>query len=146
MAIKAYKPTTPARRDMTSQDFSEVTTAKPVKSLLSPLKSKAGRNNQGKITVRHRGGGVKKHYRKINFKPVDGAKLKVLHIEYDPNRTARIARVEDQEGKMHYLIAGLNWKQGQTVIVGATAPIENGNIMPLSRIPVGSQMLSLIHI
>ncbi|MBP7768990.1 50S ribosomal protein L2 [Candidatus Saccharibacteria bacterium] len=143
MAIKAYKPTTPARRDMTSQDFSEVTTAKPVKSLLSPLKSKAGRNNQGKITVRHRGGGVKKHYRKINFKPVDGAKLKVLHIEYDPNRTARIARVEDQEGKMHYLIAGLNWKQGQTVIVGATAPIENGNIMPLSRIPVGSQMFNI---
>lgn len=143
MAIKVYKPTTPARRNMTSQDFSEITTDKPVKSLLSSKKSNAGRNNQGKITVRHRGGGVKRHYRKINFKPAAGSILKVIHIEYDPNRTARIARVEDQDGKLHYLIAGLNWKQGQIITVGDKAPMEEGNLMPLSRIPVGVQIFNI---
>lgn len=138
MAVKTYNPTTPGRRGMTSQDFSEITTSKPVKSLLSSTKSKAGRNNQGKITVRHRGGGVKKHYRMINFKPAAGSKLKVVHIEYDPNRTARIARVEDQDKKLHYIIAGLNWKQGQTITVGDNAPLEEGNLMPLAKIPLGS--------
>ena len=138
MAVKTYNPTTPGRRGMTSQDFSEITTSKPVKSLLSSTKSQAGRNNQGKITVRHRGGGVKKHYRMINFKPAAGSKLKVVHIEYDPNRTARIARVEDQDKKLHYIIAGLNWKQGQTITVGDNAPLEEGNLMPLSKIPLGS--------
>ncbi len=140
MAIKIYNPTTPGRRGMTSQDFSEITTSKPVKSLLSSTKSQAGRNNQGRITVRHRGGGVKKHYRQINFRPTVGAKLKVVHIEYDPNRTARIARVEDQDKKLHYIIAGLNWKQGQIITVGETAPLEEGNLMPLSRIPLGSSI------
>ncbi|HRV76162.1 MAG: 50S ribosomal protein L2 [Candidatus Nomurabacteria bacterium] len=143
MAVKVYKPTTPARRNMTSQDFSEITTSKPVKSLLSSKKSSAGRNNQGKITVRHRGGGVKKHYRQINFKPTEGSVFKVIHIEYDPNRTARIARVEDQDGKLHYLIAGLNWKQGQKITVGASAPIDEGNLLPLSKIPVGNQIFNI---
>lgn len=143
MAIKVYKPTTPARRNMTSQDFSEITTGRPVKSLLTSKKSNAGRNNQGKITVRHRGGGVKKHYRKINFKPAEGSVFTVLHIEYDPNRTARIARVEDQDGKLHYLIAGLNWKQGQKITVGSSASIDDGNLMPLSRIPVGNQIFNI---
>lgn len=143
MAIKVYNPTTPARRNMTSQDFSEITTDKPVKSLLSSKKSNAGRNNQGKITVRHRGGGVKKHYRQINFKPATGSVLKVVHIEYDPNRTARIARVQDQDGKLHYLIAGLGWKQGQIITVGEKAPLEEGNLMPLSRIPVGVQIFNI---
>lgn len=143
MAIKIYNPTTPGRRGMTSQDFSEITTDKPVKSLLSSTKSQAGRNNQGRITVRHRGGGVKKHYRMINFKPTEGSKLKVIHIEYDPNRTARIARVEDENQKLHYIIAGLNWKQGQTITVGKDAVIEEGNLMPLSRIPLGSQIFNI---
>ncbi len=143
MAIKVYNPTTPARRNMTSQDFSEITTDKPVKALLSSKKSNAGRNNQGRITVRHRGGGVKKHYRQINFKPAEGSVLKVVHIEYDPNRTARIARVQDQDGKLHYLIAGLGWKQGQIITVGQKAPLEEGNLMPLSRIPVGVQIFNI---
>jgi large subunit ribosomal protein L2 len=143
MAIKVYNPTTPARRNMTSQDFSEITTGKPVKTLLSPIKKTAGRNNQGKITVRHRGGGVKRQYRKINFKLAEGSKLKVVHVEYDPNRTARIARVQDQEGKLHYIIAGLGWKQGQTITVGASAPLEEGNLMPLARIPLGVQIFNI---
>jgi large subunit ribosomal protein L2 len=143
MAIKVYKPTTPARRNMTSQDFGEITTGKPVKSLLAPIRKSAGRNNQGKITVRHRGGGVKRHYRMINFKPTPGTTFKVVHIEYDPNRTARIARVQDEAGKLHYLIAGLNWKQGQTITVGNEAPIEEGNQMTLARIPLGSQIFNI---
>lgn len=143
MAIKVYNPTTPARRNMTSQDFSEITTDKPVKSLLAPIRKTAGRNNQGKITVRHRGGGVKRHYRTVNFKPVEGSVLKVVHIEYDPNRTARIARVQDENGKLHYLIAGLGWKQGQVITVGNAAPMEEGNLMPLSRIPVGVQIFNI---
>lgn len=146
MAIKIYNPTTPGRRGMTSQDFSEITTDKPVKSLLSSAKSKAGRNNQGRITVRHRGGGVKKHYRMINFKPAKGEDFKVLEIEYDPNRTARIARVQDSTGKLHYLIAGLNWKQGQVIKVDAgdgKAPKEEGNRLKLKDIPLGSQIHSI---
>ncbi len=143
MAIKLYNPTTPGRRGMTSQDFSEITTDKPVKSLLTSTKSQAGRNNQGRITVRHRGGGVKRHYRMINFKPAEGSKFTVQHIEYDTNRTARIARVQDETGKLHYLIAGLNWKQGQKISVGKDAVIEEGNLMPLSRIPLGAQIFNI---
>lgn len=143
MAIKVYNPTTPARRNMTSQDFSEITTDKPVKSLLAPIRKTAGRNNQGKITVRHRGGGVKRHYRMINYKPIEGSKLKVVHIEYDPNRTARIARVQDENGKLHYLIAGLGWKQGQIITIGDSAPLEEGNLMPLARIPLGVQIFNI---
>lgn len=143
MAVKAYKPTSPARRGMTTQDFSEITTGKPVKSLLVAKKSQAGRNNQGKITTRHRGGGVKRHYRKVNFKPEAGSKFKVVHIEYDPNRTARIARVEDENGKLHYLLAGLNWKQGQEIVVGEKATLDLGNRMSLKRIPTGSTVSNI---
>lgn len=144
MAVKTYKPTTPARRGMTTQDFSEVTTSTSVKSLLKPLKSKAGRNNQGRITVRHRGGGVKRHYRDISFRLEDGAKLKIVHIEYDPNRTARIARVQNEEtGKFQYVVAGLGWKQGQVISVGTSSAIENGNTLPLSKIPAGSQIFNI---
>jgi large subunit ribosomal protein L2 len=131
---------------MTSQDFSEITTSKPVKSLLTSTKSQAGRNNQGKITVRHRGGGVKKHYRIINFKPAKGEDFKILEIEYDPNRTARIARVQDSKGKLHYLIAGLNWKQGQIISVDSgdgKTPKEEGNRLHLRDIPLGSQIHSI---
>ena len=143
MAIKVYNPTTPARRNMTSQDFSEITTDKPVKSLLAPIRKTAGRNNQGKITVRHRGGGVKRHYRMVNFKPEKGQDFTVLEIEYDPNRSARIARVKDTNGKLHYLIAGLGWKQGQVIKVGDHAPIEDGNRLHLRNIPVGSQIYNI---
>ena len=138
MPLKQYKPTTPGRRGMTNQDFSMVTTNKPVKSLLQIKKSKAGRNNQGKITVRHRGGGHKKFLRLINFKPFEGMKAIVKEIEYDPNRSARIARIEDQEGKLHYIIAGSKTYVGQTIQVGPGSPIEPDNRLKLSDIPTGT--------
>ena len=97
MAIKNYKPTSNARRGMTTTDLSTVTAKKPVKSLITTKKSKAGRNNQGRITVRHRGGGAKKHYRNVNFRLEEGVTAKIEAIEYDPNRTARIARIKDSE-------------------------------------------------
>ena len=138
MPLKTYKPTTPGRRGMTNQDFSMITTNKPVKSLLKIKKSKAGRNNQGKITVRHRGGGHKKFLRLINFKPFDGMKAIVKEIEYDPNRSARIARIEDQEGKLHYVIAGAKTYVGQTIQVGEGSPIEPDNRLKLKDIPTGT--------
>jgi large subunit ribosomal protein L2 len=138
MPLKQYKPTTPGRRGMTNQDFSMVTTNKPVKSLLQIKKSKAGRNNQGKITVRHRGGGHKKFLRLINFKPFEGMKAIVKEIEYDPNRSARIARIEDQKGKLHYIIAGSKTYVGQTIQVGPGSPIEPDNRLKLSDIPTGT--------
>ena len=98
MAIKQYKPTTNARRGMTSQDFSDITTKKPLKSLLKIKKTTAGRNNTGRITTRHRGGGVKQFYRLVNHQLADGTDSVVEHIEYDPNRSARIARIKDQHG------------------------------------------------
>src|SRR5574344_906490 len=105
MSITQFNPTTPARRGMTSQDMSEVTTKKPLKSLLKSKKQNAGRNNTGRITVRHRGGGVKRHYRLVNHKLAPGLVAKVEEIEYDPNRSARIARVKDQYDQYHYVIA-----------------------------------------
>src|SRR6478752_9074933 len=101
MAIKTYNPTTPGRRGMTSQDMSEVTTRKPLKSLTKSKKQNAGRNNDGRITVRHRGGGVKRHYRLMNHNLAAGLTVTVEEIEYDPNRSARIARVKDQHGLYH---------------------------------------------
>src|SRR5579862_2998645 len=105
MAIKTYNPTTPGLRGMTTQDFDGITTKKPAKSLIRIKKSTAGRNNQGRITTRHKGGGVKKYYRIVNFKMELGTNATVEHIEYDPNRSARIARVKDQSGKLHYVLA-----------------------------------------
>ncbi len=138
MAVKKYNPTTPGRRGMTSQDLSEITTKKPLKSLLKAKKQQAGRNNTGRITVRHRGGGVKRHYRLMNYKLPAGTVLTVEEIEYDPNRSARIARVKDQEGKYHYILADTAMTKGKQITIGADSEIEESNRMEISQIPVGS--------
>lgn len=143
MPVKAYNPTTPARRGMTTQDLSEVTTRKPLKSLIKSKKQNAGRNNTGRITVRHRGGGVKRHYRLVNHKLAAGLTVTVEEIEYDPNRSARIARVKDQHGLYHYILADTSMTKGKVITSGEEAPIEASNRMPLSRIPVGSQIYAI---
>lgn len=143
MAIKLYKPTTPARRGMMSQDFSEITTRKPLKSLVKSKKQQAGRNNTGRITTRHRGGGVKRHYRLLNHRLAAGLILTVEEIEYDPNRSARIARVKDQHDLYHYILADTSMKKGKVIKTGPEAPIESSNRMALSRIPVGSQIYAI---
>lgn len=143
MPIKAYNPTTPARRGMTSQDLSDVTTRKPLKSLLKSKKQNAGRNNTGRITVRHRGGGVKRHHRLMNHNLAAGLKVTVEEIEYVPNRSARIARVKDQHGLYHYILADTSMKKGKVIESGEQAPIETSNRMPLSQIPVGSQIYAI---
>lgn len=138
MAIKAYNPTTPGRRGMTSQDFDAVTTRKPLKSLTVIKKSSAGRNNNGRITTRHRGGGVKRFYRIVNHQLAPGTVATIEHIEYDPNRSARIARVKDQHGLYHYVIADNNMRVGKTITSGSDAAVETSNRMPLSNIPTGT--------
>ncbi len=138
MAIKQYKPTTPGRRGMTTQDMSEITTKKPLKSLLVIKKKNSGRNNQGRITTRHRGGGTRSYYRIMNFNLPAGTTATIEAIEYDPNRSARIARIKDQTGTYHYIIAASKMKVGQTIASDIEAPIENGNRLPLKSIPVGS--------
>jgi large subunit ribosomal protein L2 len=143
MAIKQFNPTTPARRNMTSQDLSEVTTNKPLKSLIKSKKQNAGRNNTGRITVRHRGGGVKRHYRLVNHNLAAGLTTTVEEIEYDPNRSARIARVVDQFDQHHYILADTSMVQGKTVSSGADAPIESSNRIPFSKIPVGTQIYAI---
>lgn len=143
MAIRQLNPTTPGRRGMTSQDMSEVTTKKPLKSLIKSKKQNAGRNNTGKITVRHRGGGVKRHYRLMNYNLPEGTKAVIEEIEYDPNRSARIARIKDQSGKYHYIIADTSMVKGQNIEVGAKAKIENSNRMQLSDIPVGTSIYAI---
>lgn len=143
MAIKAYNPTTPARRGMTTQDMSHVTTRKPLKSLLKSKKQNAGRNNSGRITVRHRGGGVKRHYRLMNHNLAAGLTVTVEEIEYDPNRSARIARVKDQHGEYHYILADTSMVKGKVIVSGADAPVESSNRMPLANIPVGSQIYAI---
>ena len=142
MAIKVYKAITNGRRNMTSLDFAEITTNKPEKSLLAPLPKKAGRNNQGKITVRHHGGGHKKQYRIIDFKRnKDNVPAKVATIEYDPNRSANIALLHYVDGEKRYIIAPKELKVGQILVSGKTADIKVGNALPLANIPVGT----LIH-
>ena len=143
MPVTQYNPTTPARRGMTSQDLSEITTRKPLKSLTKTKKQNAGRNNQGRITVRHRGGGVKRHYRLLNHRLADGLTLTVEEIEYDPNRSARIARVKDQHGLYHYVLADTQMVKGKTIEAGSNATIEASNRMPLSRIPVGTMIYAI---
>jgi large subunit ribosomal protein L2 len=146
MPIKAYNPTTPGRRGMTSEDYSEITTRKPLKSLIKSKKQNAGRNNTGRITVRHRGGGVKRHYRLVNHKLAPGTVATIEEIEYDPNRSARIARIKDQNGLYHYVLADTSMVKGKTIVSGPEAPIESSNRMPLSKIPVGSQIYAIeIH-
>ena len=139
MAIKKYKPTTNGRRNMTSLDFAEITTNKPEKSLLAPIKRKAGRNNQGKITVRHHGGGHKKQYRIIDFKRIkDGIPAKVATIEYDPNRSANIALIHYADGAKAYILAPKGLEVGQTIVSGPDADIKAGNTLPLANIPMGT--------
>ncbi len=138
MAIKAYRPTTPAQRGMTTQDFDAITVKKPLKSLITIKKKHSGRNNQGRITTRHKGGGVRKFYRLVNFNLPTGTVATVEAIEYDPNRSARIARIKDSTGTYHYILAINNMKAGQTITVGPEAPIESGNRLALKDIPVGS--------
>lgn len=143
MAVKTLKPTTPGRRGMTSQDLSKITAKKPVKSLLVIKKRSSGRNNQGKITVRHRGGGTKKFIRLVNFKQLDFGKATVEAIEYDPNRSARIARIKDENNKYHYILASVNMSVGQTITIGEKAPIEEGNRLALKDIPIGSVVFAI---
>ena len=141
MGIKTYRPYTPSRRQMTGSDFSEITKTTPEKSLLAPKSRQAGRNNQGKITVRHRGGGAKKKYRVIDFKRrKDGIAAKVIGIEYDPNRTANIALICYEDGEKAYILAPEGLKDGMKVMNGPEAEVHVGNCLPLSEIPVGTQI------
>ncbi len=143
MAIKAYKPTTPARRGMTSQDFSDITTKKPLKSLTAVKKQNAGRNNTGRITVRHRGGGVKRFYRLVNHKLAPGTVATIEHIEYDPNRSARLARIKDQHGLYHYILADSSMKVGKVVKSDHKADVEASNRLSLKAIPTGTQIYNI---
>ncbi len=138
MPIKKYKPTTPGRRGMTTADFSEITHDKPEKSLLKPLKKSGGRNNYGRTTSRFRGGGHKRRYRDIDFRrDREGEPAEVLTIEYDPNRTARIALVQYEDGEKRYILAPEGLSVGQTVVSGADAEPRVGNCLPLQRVPLG---------
>lgn len=139
MAIKSYKPTTPSRRHMTVTDYSELSKVAPEKSLLEPLKKHSGRNNMGRITVRHRGGGNRNKYRIIDFKrnKVD-MNAKVLTLEYDPNRSAYIALVQYEDGEKRYIVAPHGLKVGDVVCSGTNADIKPGNALPMSSIPVGT--------
>ncbi|MBE6065083.1 50S ribosomal protein L2 [Clostridium cochlearium] len=139
MGIKLFKPTTPSRRHMSVYTFEEITTDKPEKSLLVSLKRTGGRNSQGKMTVRHRGGGAKRKYRIIDFKRnKDGIPAKVSSIEYDPNRTAFIALVVYTDGEKRYIIAPEGLKVGDVIVSGPDADIKTGNCLPIKNIPVGT--------
>ena len=139
MGIKKYKPYTPSRRHMTSLSFEEITKTTPEKSLVISLKKNAGRNNQGKITVRHRGGGAKVKYRIIDFKRnKDGIPARVASIEYDPNRTANIALLQYVDGEKRYILAPKGLKVGDKIMNGETAEIRIGNSLPMKNIPVGT--------
>lgn len=143
MAIKAKKPVTPSQRGMTTADTSSITAKKPVRSLLRAKKQKAGRNNDGKITVRHRGGGVRRFYRLVNFNLPPGTKATVEAIEYDPNRSARIARIKDENGAYHYVLAGAKMKVGHVLVSDQEAAIEPGNRLPLKSIPLGATIYNI---
>ena len=141
MGIKTYNPYTPSRRNMTGSDFSEITKTTPEKSLVTSLKKNAGRNNQGKITVRHRGGGNRRKYRNIDFKRrKDGIEATVIGIEYDPNRTANIALICYADGEKAYILAPEGLTDGMKVMNGSDAEVRVGNCLPLSEIPVGAQV------
>ncbi len=138
MSIKAYRPTTPAQRQKTTQDFDQITTRKPMKSLLASKKQMAGKNNAGRITVRHRGGGVKRHYRILTYNLPKNSEFTVMEIEYDPNRSARIARVKDQNNAYYYVLADANMTKGMTFASGDDVAVETSNRMPIDKIPVGT--------
>ena len=142
MALKIYRPTSPGRRGMSGSTFEEITKDKPEKSLLIPLKKRGGRNNQGRITVRHRGGGVKRRLRTIDFKRNKvGVPGRVAAIEYDPNRSARIALIYYADGEKRYILAPVGLNIGDTIMSGSDAEIRPGNALPLKLIPSGT----LIH-
>src|SRR3954452_14357331 len=140
MGIRKYKPTTPGRRGSSVSDFAEITRSTPEKSLIRPLHSKGGRNVHGRVTARHQGGGHKRAYRLIDFRrnDKDGVPAKVAHIEYDPNRTARIALLHYADGEKRYILAPARLAQGDRIENGATADIKPGNNLPLRNIPVGT--------
>lgn len=139
MAIKKYKPTSNGRRGMTTSDFAEITTDQPEKSLLAPLHKKGGRNNQGKLTVRHQGGGHKRQYRVIDFKrDKDGIPGRVATVEYDPNRSANIALINYVDGEKRYILAPKGIQVGTEIMSGPEADIKVGNALPLINIPVGT--------
>ncbi|MEG6523419.1 50S ribosomal protein L2 [Desulfotomaculum sp. 1211_IL3151] len=141
MAVKNYKPTSPGRRFVTVPDFSEITKVEPEKSLLVPVKRTGGRNAQGRLTVRHRGGGHKRMFRVIDFKRnKDGIPARVASIEYDPNRSARIALLNYADGEKRYILAPVGLEVGLTVVSGPDADIKVGNCLPLRNIPVGTMV------
>ena len=141
MGIKTYNPYTPSRRNMTGSDFAEITKTTPEKSLCVSLKKNAGRNNQGKITVRHRGGGNRRKYRVIDFKRYkDNVPATVIGIEYDPNRTANIALICYADGEKAYILAPAGLQDGMKIMNGPHAEVRIGNCLPLSEIPVGTQV------
>jgi len=141
MPIRKYKPTSPARRSMSVSTFEEITKKKPEKRLTRPLKKHAGRNNRGRITTRHRGGGAKRFYRIIDFKRnKTGVPARVAAIEYDPNRSARIALLFYVDGEKRYIIAPLGVRVNDMVVSGPDAPIRTGNALPLANIPTGTQI------
>ena len=139
MALRSFKATSPGVRQMTVSSFEEITTNKPEKSLLVPLKKNAGRNSYGRITVRHQGGGHKRKYRIIDFKRTkDGVPARVATIEYDPNRSSRIALLHYLDGEKRYILAPAGLKVGDMVYSGPDADIKTGNALPLANIPVGT--------
>ncbi|MDX6203450.1 MAG: large subunit ribosomal protein, partial [Frankiales bacterium] len=140
MGIRKYKPTTPGRRGSSVSDFAEITRDTPEKSLVRPLHSKGGRNVHGRVTARHQGGGHKRAYRLIDFRRADkdGVPAKVAHIEYDPNRTARIALLHFADGEKRYIICPSKTQQGDRIETGPSADIKPGNNLPLRNIPVGT--------
>jgi len=141
MALKIYRPTSPGRRAMTGSTFEEITKVKPEKSLLLPLKKKAGRNNQGRITVRHRAGGAKRRLRIIDFRRDKiGVPGRVVAIEYDPNRSARIALIYYADGEKRYILAPIGLAVGDTIMSGEDAEIRSGNTLPLKALPSGTMI------
>ena len=141
MALKVYRPTSPGRRGMSGSTFEEITKSEPEKSLLAPIKKKAGRNNQGRISVRHRGGGAKRRLRIIDFKRDKlGVPGKVASIEYDPNRSAYIALIHYADGEKRYILAPSGLNVGNTIMAGSDAEVRPGNALPLRLIPSGSQI------
>jgi len=139
MGVKKFKPTTPGRRFATVSSFDEITKARPERALLKPLRGRAGRNNMGRVTVRHQGGGHKRQYRVVDFKrDKDGVPAKVAGIEYDPNRSARLALLQYADGEKRYILAPLGLNVGDVVASGPEADIRPGNALPLRTIPAGT--------
>lgn len=141
MGLKEYKPTSPGRRDTVTDDYADITVSKPEKSLLAPVSKKGGRNNRGRVTVRHRGGGHKRRYRIVDFKRDKTGIADILSVEYDPNRTARIALVRYEDGTKRYIVAPNGLSVGDTVESGDDAPVSTGNSRSLGSLPTGT----LVH-